>query len=115
MKHKICKFGEKCRFLHPKKPKPLNQTRKERRDDEKSGEEKKNTPVRLANEPLQTNTQLKENGVFLGHNTHQTYWGKENQNQIKDPFLDPQQRQMMEYMMILLNQRLNSIVGFLCS
>ena len=34
----------------------------------------------------------------LGHNTHQTYRGKENQNQnqIKDPFLDPQQRQMME-------------------
>ena len=34
----------------------------------------------------------------LGQYTHQTYWGKENQNQIKDPFLDPQQRQMMEYM-----------------
>ena len=41
----------------------------------------------------------------LSHNTHQTYWGKENQNQIKDPFLDPQQRQMMEYMMMFLNQR----------
>ena len=41
--------------------------------------------------------------------------GKEKQNKINVPFLYPQQRQMMEYMVILLNQWLNSIVGFLCS
>ena len=58
---------------------------------------------------------VKRKWYFLGHNTHQTYWGKESQNQIKYLFLDPQQRQMMEYIMMFLNQRLNSIVGFLCS
>ena len=49
------------------------------------------------------NTSLKEN-VFFRPQYTSNLLGKENQNQINVPFLYPQQRQMMEYMVILLNQ-----------
>ena len=122
MRKKICKFGENCRLLHPKKLKPQNQNLKQTQNQRRGGiddfaVEQKNTNVRFVNEPLhqsKISSQFQGNSAFLGHNPipNQSYWEKEKQVRepfLDPPFLDPQQKQMVDYMMKIMNQRLNSI------
>ena len=117
MRHKSCKYGEDCRFYHPKKLKNSNQMKPENQSSQKHNEEQPSYAniVRKNLEPL-----MQADGHFLGlQPVHQKYSGQVQQVQQPCPgqinpnpqaFLEMQksQKQMMD-LFIGLNQKLNNI------
>ena len=112
MRYQNCKFGEKCRYFHPRGLKNVS-NKKEKHSDQKIVEER-NTYANVAKKSLQP--QIKPNDPFLGISqpVHQNFIGQAHQ--VQQPFLGPQafleiqknQKQMMDLFMNL-NRKVNNM------
>ena len=121
MRHYNCKFGDKCKYFHPRRLKKTSQN-KEIKTEKPIIHEDRPTYANIVRKSMQSEIpKLQSNDPFLGlappvqqnftgqvHQVQQPFLGQANYTQ--QTFLDiqNQQKQMME-MFLSLNQKMNNM------
>ena len=118
MKYQNCKFGEHCRYFHPKKLKSQNSNSDQKMVHQRTQHENL-TNANIVKKNLQPQIEVKESGNYFVPPSNQEYRGQSNQiNQpfldqtyhVKPPFLGQQntQKQIMEIKNVImgLNQKM---------